>query len=120
MRCYFMRDGHIAAVEELPGLADDEAIAKAHALFAERRHSFEGFELWERSRVLIRHPEPAAANSPGVWPLQKVSRRAVRWRRAATHLEFAGVYSFEPGQTESSFRTNLSASFWASRLVAKE
>jgi hypothetical protein len=77
MRCYFMRDGHIEAVEELPGLADDEAIAKAHALFAERRHSFEGFELWERSRVLVRHPEQAAANSPGVWPLQKVSRRTV-------------------------------------------
>jgi hypothetical protein len=76
MRCYFMRGGHIEAVEELPGLADEEAIAKAHALFSERRHSFEGFELWNRTRVLIRHPEPAAANSPGVWPLQKVARRA--------------------------------------------
>ena len=77
MRCYFMRGGHIEAVEELPGLADEEAITKAHALFAERRHSFEGFELWDRTRVIIRHPEPAAANSPGVWPLQKASRRAV-------------------------------------------
>jgi hypothetical protein len=77
MRCYFMRAGHIEAVEELPGLVDEEAIAKAHALFSERRHSFGGFELWDRTRVLIRHPEPAAANSPGVWPLQKVSRRAV-------------------------------------------
>jgi hypothetical protein len=77
MRCYFMRAGQIQAIEELPGMADDEAIAKAHALFSERRHSFEGFELWDRSRVLIRHPEAAAANSPGVWPLQKVSRRTV-------------------------------------------
>jgi hypothetical protein len=83
MRRYFMRDGRIEAVEELPGLADDEAIAKAHALFCERRNSFEGFELWDRSRVLIRHPEPAAANSPGVWPLQKVSRRAVASVRPA-------------------------------------
>ena len=77
MRCYFMRGGHIEAVEELPGLADEDAIAKAHALFAERKHLFEGFELWERARVLIRHPEPVASNSPGVWPLRKTSRRTV-------------------------------------------
>ena len=83
MRCYFMRDGHIEAVEELPGLADEEAIAKAHSLFSERRHSFEGFELWDRARVLIRHPEPATAHSPGVWPLQKTSRRAVASVRPA-------------------------------------
>ncbi len=71
MRCYFMRDGHIEAVEELPGLSDDEAIAKAHALFSERRRSFEAFELWDRTRVLVRHPEPAAAPSNiAVWPLQ--------------------------------------------------
>src|SRR3984957_452444 len=69
MRCYFMRDGHIEAVEELPGLADEEAIAKAHALFSERRHAFEGFELWDRARVLIRHPESAAPNNVVAWPL---------------------------------------------------
>jgi hypothetical protein len=61
-----MRDGHIEAVEELPGLADEEAIAKFHALFSERKHVFEGFELWDRARVRIRHPEPATSNSPGV------------------------------------------------------
>ncbi len=84
MRCYFMRGGHIEAVEELPGLADEDAIAKAHALFAERKHLFEGFELWERARVLIRHPEPVASNSPGVWPLRKTSRRAVTSVRPAS------------------------------------
>jgi hypothetical protein len=83
MRCYFMRDGHIGAVEELPGLDDDQAISKAHALFSERRHSFEGFELWDHSRVLIRHPEPAATNRPGIWPLQKVARRSVASVRPA-------------------------------------
>ena len=57
MRCYFMRGGHIAAVEELPGLADEEAVAKAHALFLERNHLFEGFEVWDRTRVLFRHRE---------------------------------------------------------------
>jgi hypothetical protein len=44
MRCYFMRDGHIEAVEELPGLSDEKAIAKAHALFSQRKRLFEGFE----------------------------------------------------------------------------
>jgi hypothetical protein len=79
-----MRGGHIEAVEELPGLAQEEAIAKAHALFSERRHSFEGFELWDRTRVLIRYPEPAAANIPGVWPLQKASRRVAASVRPST------------------------------------
>lgn len=45
MRCYFMRGGHIEAVEELSRLSDGEAIAKAHALFSERKLLFEGFEL---------------------------------------------------------------------------
>ena len=76
MRCYFMRDGHIEAVEELPGLADDEAITKAHALFSERKQHFEGFELWDRARVLMRHPGPAAQNSPRVWPLHRELRRS--------------------------------------------
>ena len=47
-----------AAVEELTGLSDEEAIAKAHALFSERKHLFEGFELWDRTRVLVRLPSP--------------------------------------------------------------
>jgi hypothetical protein len=45
MRCYFMRNGHINAVEELFGLSEEEATAKAHALFSERKHLFEGFEV---------------------------------------------------------------------------
>jgi hypothetical protein len=60
MRCYFMRDGHIGAVEELLGLSEEEATAKAHVLFAERKHLFEGFELWDHARFLIRHPGPGA------------------------------------------------------------
>ncbi len=81
MRCYFMRDGHIEAVEELPGLADEEAIEKAHALFSELQLSFDGFELWDRSRVLMRHPKPAAANNVAVWPLHRA--RAVASVRPA-------------------------------------
>ena len=83
MRCYFMRDGHIEAVEELPGLSDEEATAKAHALFSERRHFFEGFELWDRARVLIRYPEAAAPNNVVAWPLHRGLRRAVASVRPA-------------------------------------
>ena len=77
MRCYFMRGGRIEAVEELPGLSDEEAIVKARALFSGRKHSFEGFELWNRTRVIIRHPEPAVPNNVAVWPLHRGLPRAV-------------------------------------------
>jgi hypothetical protein len=83
MRCYFMRDGHIEAVEELPGLSDERAIAKAHALFSQRKHLFEGFEVWDRTRVLIRHPESAAPNNIVAWPLHRGLRRAVASVRPA-------------------------------------
>lgn len=71
MRCYFMRGGHIEAVEELGKLSDGEAITKAHALFSERKLLFEGFELWDRTRVLIRYPDPATPNNVAVWPLHR-------------------------------------------------
>ena len=77
MRCYFIRGGHIADVDKLTEFSDEEATAKAHALFSERRHFFEGFELWERARVLIRHPEPTAPNNVVAWPLHRGLRRAV-------------------------------------------
>jgi hypothetical protein len=51
MRCYYMRGGHFVDVDEVSGLSDEEAIAKAHALFSEREDLFEGFELWDRTRV---------------------------------------------------------------------
>jgi hypothetical protein len=56
MRCYLMRSGHIEKVEELPGLSDRQAIEKAHAIFEASKHRFDGFELWDRARVIIRHP----------------------------------------------------------------
>ena len=83
MRCYFMRDGHIEAVEELPGLSDEKAIAKAHALFSVRKHLFEGFEVWDRTRVLIRRPASAAPNNVVAWPLHRGLRRAVASVRPA-------------------------------------
>jgi hypothetical protein len=82
MRCYFMRGGHIEAVEELAGLSDEQALAKAHALFSERKHKFEGFELWNRTRVIIRHPEPAISNNVAAWPLHRGVPRALSSVRA--------------------------------------
>lgn len=57
MRCYFMRDGHNAAVEVLRSATDDQAaIQEARALFAARRDRFSGFEVWDRARFLYRYP----------------------------------------------------------------
>jgi hypothetical protein len=77
MRCYFMREGRIEAIEELTGLSDEQAVAKARALFSERKREFEGFELWNRARVILRHPERAITNNVAVWPLHRVLPRAV-------------------------------------------
>jgi hypothetical protein len=64
MRCYLMRNGHIASVEEFPGLSDEDATAKAHLLFSKLKDSFESFELWDRSRVIMRYPEPIGLSLP--------------------------------------------------------
>jgi hypothetical protein len=59
VRCYFMRRGHIAAVQELSGLFDQEATNRSHNLFSELKEKFDGFELWDRARMLIQHPKPS-------------------------------------------------------------
>jgi hypothetical protein len=59
-----MRGGHFVDVDEVSELSDEKAIAKAHALFSERKDLFEGFELWDRERVLVGHPELFAQNNP--------------------------------------------------------
>jgi hypothetical protein len=61
MRCYFLRGGHIVAAEELAGVSDKEAIVEAHVLFSERENSVETFEVWDRTRAIIRHPPIAPA-----------------------------------------------------------
>ena len=65
MRCYFLREGHIAAVEELTGLSDQEAVAKAHLLYLEHKSIYQGFEVWDRTRLVIRHPDPAKRHDAG-------------------------------------------------------
>ncbi len=71
MRCYFLSGGHIASVEELTGLSDEAAVAKAHELYAKSKALYEGFEVWERMRFVFRHPDPLAKAAPkGIPDLQ--------------------------------------------------
>jgi hypothetical protein len=72
MQCYFLRDGHLAGVEILPpGLSDEDAIARAHALSSKRKGPFEGFEVWDRARFVFR--QPLSAETPGPNPPQRPS-----------------------------------------------
>ena len=59
MRCYFMREGHIGAVEMVTDASDEAAVAEAKSLFAKRKDAFSGFEIWDRARFVHRHPAPA-------------------------------------------------------------
>ena len=56
VRCYLMRDGHIAAVELLDVKSDEEAVEKCRALFEERKSKFEGFEVWDHARKIAHGP----------------------------------------------------------------
>lgn len=56
MRCYFLRHGRIGAVELLTDASDERAIAQARELFETRKSEFEGFEVWDRTRFVLRHP----------------------------------------------------------------
>ena len=58
MRLYFLRNGHIAAVEILDAVKDDEtAIYTGSKRFLARvGEGFEAFEIWERDRVVYRYP----------------------------------------------------------------
>ena|ERR1041384_7688720 len=69
MRCYFMRNGHIAGVEVLEDITDDTAAIKMgseHFLdrVRDRADYFDGFEIWERDRLVFRYPEDENAAGP--------------------------------------------------------
>jgi hypothetical protein len=56
MRCFFMKGGHVVGVEMLPDLSDEEAIEQSHVLYAATLSGlYDGFELWDRARVVTRH-----------------------------------------------------------------
>jgi hypothetical protein len=70
MRCFFMRGGHIQAVEELPGLSDEEAVEKARQMFDERKaaRNYDGFEVWFLDRMVIQCPPVQAKFEADVIP----------------------------------------------------
>lgn len=59
MRCYFMRGGHIQAVELLSALDDAGRIEEARRLFqtSAKAQNAEGFEVWDGPRFIYRYPE---------------------------------------------------------------
>jgi hypothetical protein len=59
MRCYFMKGGHIAAVELLSQATDEGRIAEARELFTMKGlpRGAEGFEVWDQARFIYRYPE---------------------------------------------------------------
>ena len=68
MRCFFRRGGHIVSVHTLPDLSDEEAIEKSHELYSETLSGlYDGFELWDRARVVTRHE----GQKPGGGPVIK-------------------------------------------------
>jgi hypothetical protein len=66
MRCYFMRAGHIAGVEEMPGLSDEQAVEKARSLFLDQKDKlkYDGFEVWELARVVHQFPPTTPQRLP--------------------------------------------------------
>lgn len=59
-RCYFFRDSHIKAVEELRCVNDDDARGQVLRLLAERS-GFERIEVWDRDRKVDVRPTSTAA-----------------------------------------------------------
>jgi hypothetical protein len=57
LRCYFLKSGHIVGVEEMLGLSEFEAIEKGRTLFETRKTAVDGFEIWERARVVMQYPD---------------------------------------------------------------
>ena len=58
LRCYFMKDGHISAVELLSGTDDQARMEEAYNLFETigRPRGADGFEIWDGPRFVARFP----------------------------------------------------------------
>lgn len=59
LRCYFMKDGHIAAVEFLKATDDQARLDEARKLFEKtgRPRGADGFEVWDGAQFIARFPE---------------------------------------------------------------
>lgn len=55
-RCYFLKDGHICATEELK--CDNDMQARTAALLLLTRHQqFHGVEVWDQRRMIYAYSE---------------------------------------------------------------
>jgi hypothetical protein len=87
MRCYFLIDGHIAGIEMMTGLSDRDAVTKARLLFSERRIPFDGYEVWDQTRFVFRHPNNPYVEKPKPIgrgrqpPLTMTEHAETRWAR---------------------------------------
>ena len=85
MRCYFMRGGHIAAVELLDAKSDEEAMEQCRGLFEERKSKFEGFEVWDRTRKIAEGaPREGDANEVAGCHPARQSEAAAQYQGSAT------------------------------------
>jgi len=57
MRCFYMRNGHIQAVDFLDPDPDEALIDQARALFRKKTDQpLDGFEIWDGARRVHVHP----------------------------------------------------------------
>jgi hypothetical protein len=65
MRCYFIRDNQIEAVELLKAAPDDQVIREA-AFLAYRLKSlrWQRYEIWEGRRLVYRYPPGTSSMTP--------------------------------------------------------
>ena len=56
MRCYFLKNGVIRAVDVVRCTTDEVGIDHALQLFETRKAEFAGFELWDGVRLVHQHP----------------------------------------------------------------
>ncbi len=70
MRCYFMQDGHITAVEVLTQADDAGLIEQSRTAFDRLRETerCQGFEVWDGKRRIYRYPEDERYSSPSQFP----------------------------------------------------
>jgi hypothetical protein len=67
VRCYFLRDGRVGGVAHLTKTSDNVAIEQARILFEKHKDRCSGFEVWDRARLVYRHPigpKPPASVNP--------------------------------------------------------
>jgi hypothetical protein len=64
MRCYFIRDNQIEAVELLEAGSDDALVRQATALATIKTVRWDRCEVWEGRRLVYRYPPGSFVTSP--------------------------------------------------------